>query len=89
MRAISENRERVPSDPMKAKGAFHKLIQNKQDVTPSDPNQNHMVSQAFFTLEVGGKQYGDMLIVAPTQTTTNLLSCNCSRNFYHGRGRAT
>ena len=48
---------------MKAKVTFHKLLQNTQDVTPSDPNQNHMISQAFFTLEVGGKQYGDMSVV--------------------------
>ena len=48
---------------MKAKVAFHKLIQDTQDVAASDPNQNHMISQAFFTLEVGGKQYSDMSVV--------------------------
>jgi hypothetical protein len=40
---------------------FHKLIQDTQGVA-TDPNQNHMISQAFFTLEVGGKQYTDMSV---------------------------
>jgi hypothetical protein len=47
---------------MKAKVTFHKLIQNTQDLVASDPNQNHMVSRAFFTLDVRGKQYADMSV---------------------------
>ena len=48
---------------MKAKVTFHQLVQDTQYVAASDPNQNHMISQAFFTLEVGGKQYGNMSVV--------------------------
>ena len=48
---------------MKAKLTFHKLIQDTQDVVSGDPNQNHMVSRAYFTLDLGGKQYGDMSVV--------------------------
>jgi hypothetical protein len=47
---------------MKAKVTFHKLVQDTQDLAASDPNQNHMVSRAFFTLDVGGKQYADMSV---------------------------
>jgi hypothetical protein len=47
---------------MKAKVTFHKLIQDTQDLVASDPNQNHMVSRAFFTLDVRGKQYADMSV---------------------------
>jgi hypothetical protein len=47
---------------MKAKVTFHKLIQDTQDLVASDPNRNHMVSRAFFTLDVRGKQYADMSV---------------------------
>jgi hypothetical protein len=47
---------------MKAKVTFHKLIQDTQDLVASDPNQNHMVSRAFFTLDVRDKQYADMSV---------------------------
>lgn len=47
---------------MKAKVTFRQLIQDTQDLAASDPNQNHMISRAFFTLEVGGKQYADMSV---------------------------
>jgi hypothetical protein len=48
---------------MKAKVTFHKLIQEKQDGVPSELNQNQMISRAYFILEVGGKQYGDMSVI--------------------------
>jgi hypothetical protein len=48
---------------MKAKIRFHKLIQDTQDVMGGDLNQNHMVSRAYFTLDFGGNQYGDMSVV--------------------------
>ena len=48
---------------MKVKVTFHKLIQKTQDVAASEPNQNHMISQAFFTVEIGGKQYRNMSVV--------------------------
>jgi hypothetical protein len=47
---------------MKAKVTFNQLNQDTQDLAASDPDQNHMISRAFFTLEVGGKQYADMSV---------------------------
>jgi hypothetical protein len=48
---------------MKAKVTFHKLIHDTQDLATSDPNQNHMVSRAFFTLDAGGKQYPGISVI--------------------------
>jgi hypothetical protein len=42
---------------------FHKLIQDTQDLATANPNENHMVSRAFFTLQVGDAQYPDMSVV--------------------------
>ena len=48
---------------MKGKLTFHKLVQDTQDFAPGDPNQNHMVSRAYFILDLNGKQYEDMSVV--------------------------
>ena len=45
----------------KAKVTFHMLIQDTQD-PGANPNQKHMTSRAFFTLEDGGKAYADMSV---------------------------
>lgn len=41
----------------KATVTFHKLIQDSQDYGSDD---EHMVSRAFFTLEIGDKTYSDL-----------------------------
>jgi isocitrate dehydrogenase len=45
---------------MKATITFHDLIQETQHVAASDPNREHMVARAWFTLDIGGKQYRNM-----------------------------
>ena len=50
----------TPSTMSKATITFHKLIQDTQDLAASDPNQNHMLSKVFFTLDIGEQHYRDM-----------------------------
>jgi hypothetical protein len=45
----------------KAKVTFHMLIQGTQDPI-ADPNQNQMISRAFFMLEHAGKTYTNMSV---------------------------
>src|SRR5712692_8297285 len=42
---------------------FHELIQDTQDTATGDPNQQHMLSKASFTLNVGGQHYPNMSVV--------------------------
>jgi hypothetical protein len=42
---------------------FQKLIQEAQDVSSTDPNQNYVLSKAFFSLEVGDNHYADMSVI--------------------------
>jgi len=42
---------------------FQKLIQEAQDVSSTDPNQNYVLSKAFFALEVGDNHYADMSVI--------------------------
>ena len=42
---------------------FQKLIQEAQDVSSTDPKQNHLVSRAFFRLDVNDKHYANMSVI--------------------------
>ena len=42
---------------------FQKLIQEVQDVSSTDPKQNHLVSRAFFRLDLNDKHYADMSVI--------------------------
>jgi hypothetical protein len=42
---------------------FQKLIQEVQDVSSTDPKQNHVVSKAFFRLDVNDQHYADMSVI--------------------------
>jgi hypothetical protein len=42
---------------------FHELTQDTQDIATNDPNQQHMLSKASFTLDIGGQRYSDMSVV--------------------------
>ena len=44
----------------KAVVTFQKLVQDTQDLATNDPNQDHMISRVFFTLDVNGRHHPDM-----------------------------
>lgn len=46
----------------RARVTFQRLVQDSQDYESFDPNEDHMVSQVFFYLEVGGQLYQDMRV---------------------------
>lgn len=58
----------------KARVTFQKLIQDSQDYQSSNPNDDHMISQAFFALEIGGQLYEDMRVEVSQPYGTNYES---------------
>ena len=47
----------------KATVTFLYLIQDSQDLATENPNESHMLSRAFFTLQTEGRTYQDMSVV--------------------------
>ncbi len=46
----------------KAIVTFHKLVQDSQNMATEKPDENHMFSRAFFTLQIGSQTYPDMSV---------------------------
>ena len=42
---------------------FQKLIQEAQDVSSTEPKQNHLISRAFFRLDLNDKHYAGMSVI--------------------------
>lgn len=69
---------------LKATVTFHKLIQDSQDYGSDD---EHMVSRAFFTLEIGGRIYSNLSvdIKQPLGSTVESTALEISHpNDYNG-----